>query len=109
MLFKRYLYLQGVMMRVSNYLRKTILEAINKSFGACEVVLFGSRVDDTKRGGDFDIAIKSSISKAAFREAKVKFFKQLLLNDLNLPIDLVAYNSANEILKKEIDTKGVKL
>ncbi len=96
-------------MRVSNYLRETILKAINKSFGACEVVLFGSRVDDNKRGGDFDIAIKSNISKQEFREAKVQFFKQLVLNDLSLPIDLIAYNYANEMLKKEIDTKGVKL
>lgn len=79
------------------------------SFGACEVVLFGSRVDDTKKGGDFDIAIKGNISKQEFREAKVQFFKQLVLNDLSLPIDLIAYNYANETLKKEIDTKGVKL
>jgi len=39
----------------------------------------------------------------------VQFFKQLVLNDLSLPIDLIAYNYANETLKKEIDTKGVKL
>lgn len=96
-------------MRVSNYLRDTILKAINKSFGACEVVLFGSRVDDTKKGGDFDIAIKSDLSKSDFKQAKVQFVKQLILNDLYLPIDLIAYNHINEILKHEIDTKGVKL
>jgi len=97
------------MMRLSNYLKETILEATQKSFGACEVILFGSRVDETKRGGDFDIAIKSNLSKRDFKEAKVQFFKQLILKDLNLPIDLVAYNYANEILKNEIDTKGVTL
>ena len=96
-------------MRVSNYLKDVILEATQKSFGNCEVILFGSRTDDSKKGGDFDIAIKTNLSKEEFKKAKVQFFKQLILKDLNLPIDLIAYNHTNELLKKEIDSKGVKL
>jgi len=97
------------MMRVSNYLREKLLEAIECSFGESEVILFGSRVDDSKRGGDFDIALKNSLSKEEFRDAKVAFFKQLILQDLDLPIDLVAYNYVGELLQREIDTKGVRL
>ncbi len=96
-------------MRVSNYLKDAILEAAQKSFGNCEVILFGSRTDDSKKGGDFDIAIKTNLSKEEFKKAKVKFFKQLILKDLNLPIDLIAYNQTDELLKKEIDNKGVRL
>ena len=96
-------------MRVSDYLQRTIHSAVGKSFGKCELILFGSRVDDSKKGGDFDIAIKSNLSKEAFRKAKVQFFKQLILQDLDLPIDLVAYNHIQESFKKEIDTKGVRL
>ena len=96
-------------MRVSDYILKIIHTAVAKSFGKCEIILFGSRVDESKKGGDFDIAIKSDLSKEAFRKAKVQFFKQFILHDLDLPIDLVAYNHIQPELKKEIDTKGVRL
>jgi predicted nucleotidyltransferase len=97
-------------MRVSNYLKDKILTTIYKSFGKCEVILFGSRVDDNKSGGDFDIAIKSNLSKEEFKKAKIAFFKEMILSDLDLPIDLIDYNHVkNSILKNEIDKKGVKL
>ena len=90
-------------MRLSPYLKKAILQASDKAFGECEVILFGSRVDDSKNGGDFDIAIKKAIHLEHFKEAKVQFFKYLLLRDLDLPIDLVLYDKANALLKREID------
>ena len=96
-------------MRVSDYLKKVILDAVQKSFGNCEVIFFGSRTDDKKKGGDFDIAIKSNLSKEEFKKAKVQFFKQLILKDLDLPIDLIAYNHINELLKNEVDSQGVRL
>jgi len=96
-------------MRLSNYLHKTIQNAISKSFGECEIILFGSRVDDHKKGGDFDIAIKSNLAKEEFKKAKVQFFKQLLLQDLDLPIDLIFYDHVRDSFKKEIDAKGIKL
>ena len=43
------------------------------------------------------------MDKEHFKKAKVKFFKYLMLQDLDLPIDLVLYNRANTLLKKEID------
>jgi len=96
------------MMRVSAYLRDEILEASKVAFGECELILFGSRVDDTKQGGDFDIALKKEMSIESFKKAKVQFLKYLLLRDLDLPIDLVLYSRANELLKQEI-AKGIKL
>ena len=65
--------------------------------------MFGSRVDNTKKGGDFDIAVVKDISKDEFKKAKGEFFKYLLLKDLDLPIDLVLYNRASELLKEEIE------
>ena len=96
-------------MRVSNYLKLAIVKAIKNSFWDCEIILFGSRSDSSKSGGDFDIAIKCNLSKDEFKKAKVKFFKELILKDLDLPIDLISYNHANSLLKSEIDSKGVKL
>jgi len=108
MLCLEYLISQRGMMRVSNYLKSIFKYAIEQGFGECEAILFGSRIDDNKRGGDFDIAIKANLSKDEFERGRVKFFKILLLKDVDLPIDLVLYNQADEFFKKEID-KGVVL
>jgi hypothetical protein len=96
------------MMRLSPYLRKQFIDASKEAFAESELILFGSRIDDSKRGGDFDIAVYSNINREAFTKGKVRFFKYLILRDLDLPIDLVHYNLANDLLKQEID-KGIKL
>ena len=95
-------------MRVSSYLKNEIKKASKIAFGDLDLVLFGSRVDDSKEGGDFDIAVVGDMSYEKFQKAKVEFFKYLLLKDLDLPIDLVLYSNASDLLKKEID-KGQKL
>jgi len=100
--------LQRDMMRLSNYIREQFLEASKEAFGNATLILFGSRIDDSKKGRDFDIAVVSKMSRDEFKRAKVKFFKYLLLKDLDLPIDLVSYDLANDLLKREID-KGVRV
>ncbi len=94
-------------MRVSNYIEKELKKACKIAFGDAKIILFGSRADDSKKGGDFDLAIVKDISKEEFTKAKVRFFKYLLLKDLDLPVDLVLYNKANDFFKREID-KGVE-
>jgi predicted nucleotidyltransferase len=89
-------------------LRNEIKEASKSAFGECELILFGSRADESKKGGDFDIAVVKDMSKESFKKAKVKFFKYLILKDLDLPIDLVLYDKASDLFKNEID-KGVRL
>ena len=95
-------------MRISKYLKNELINASKKAFGECTLILFGSRVDNTKKGGDFDIAVVKDMSKDEFKKAKVEFFKYLLLKDLDLPIDLVLYHRASELLRKEIE-KGIIL
>lgn len=48
-------------MRLPDAERDAIVAAIAKFDTAAEIFLFGSRVDDSKRGGDIDILIKSDI------------------------------------------------
>jgi len=95
-------------MRVPDYLHKELIEASRAGFGDSEIVLFGSRVDDTLKGGDFDLAVMRPLSLPEFRRGKVRFFKYLLLKDLDLPIDLVLYSRANPLLRSEIQ-KGIRL
>ncbi len=93
-------------MRISKYIRDELKHASAIAFKDAKLFLFGSRLDDNKHGGDFDIAVKCNVDRETFRRSKIKFFKYLLLKDLELPIDLVHYEKANPLLKSEID-KGV--
>jgi predicted nucleotidyltransferase len=51
-------------MRLTNFEHKIIKEAFLEVFKEGDIYLFGSRVDDTKRGGDIDLYIipKSKLS-----------------------------------------------
>lgn len=95
-------------MRVSKYIHDELKNASHFAFGEAKILLFGSRVDEAQRGGDFDIAVLSNLDRDSFLKAKTQFFKYLILKDLDLPIDIIDYKSANRLLKKEIE-KGVFL
>ena len=48
-------------MRISEIQRQCIKEAVEHQFGAdARVLLFGSRVDDTARGGDIDLLVETN-------------------------------------------------
>jgi len=96
-------------MRVSPYLKNEILQASQKAFGDSRLVLFGSRVDDSRHGGDFDIAVFTDMNLNDFKRAKVQFFKHMILRDLDIPIDLILYTHANPLLRDEIDKKGIEI
>ena len=46
-------------MRISETEKKIICNAITKQDSNAQIFLFGSRTDDTKKGGDIDILIQS--------------------------------------------------
>jgi len=47
--------------RISEIQRQCIKEAVERQFGAdARVLLFGSRVDDTARGGDIDLLVETN-------------------------------------------------
>jgi len=76
-------------MRLSKRIQNIIKKAVFENFGDVKVYLFGSRTDDTKKGGDIDIAIDTQIDKEEFRKKKIQFFVSLLRVDFDLKIDLV--------------------
>ena len=89
-------------MRLQTRIINTINDAVQKSFGNVNVYLFGSRVDDTKKGGDIDIAIESDLSRIDFRRNKAKLISQLIKVDFDFKIDIVNYNTKDQLLKNQI-------
>ena len=96
-------------MRLSNRLKQCIKKGVLDSFGDVDIYLFGSRTDDTKTGGDIDIAVDVNVSKEVFQHYKVQFVVSLIKQGLDLKIDLVPYNSDDQLLNKEVRKHALKL
>jgi len=75
-------------------------------FGNSIIYLFGSRIDDTKNGGDIDLYIISKDREKLFQK-KVRI-KTLLEDILYKPIDIVIAKNPNRLIEKEA-LKGVIL
>ena len=62
-------------MRLNPHQRQTIKQAVHTCFGADATVrLFGSRIDDSKRGGDIDVLISTSLTDPdAIARAEIAF------------------------------------
>lgn len=97
-------------MRLPEKTKSSILTAINETFGNVGIYLFGSRTDDSKRGGDIDIAIQTDMKREHFRKHKIAFITLLMRMGVELKIDVVQYNdSMDALLKNEIQSQGIKL
>lgn len=74
-------------MRLSAAQTQSIVHCVRQQFGAdAQVMLFGSRLDDTARGGDVDLLIESEAPATMRQRALVTM---ALETALNLPVDIV--------------------
>lgn len=96
-------------MRLKEPIIHIIKNSAIRSFGEVDIYLFGSRLDDNKKGGDIDIAVDSDLSRVDFRKHKAKFMANLLRLGFDMKIDLVPYNTKDELLFHQIHTYGVKI
>lgn len=80
-------------MRLAQNQTLTIVETARQFAGAeAEVIVFGSRVDDTRKGGDVDLMIEAPERPGIWRQAQLV---AELEKRLGLPVDLVVH-AANE-------------
>jgi uncharacterized protein len=59
-----------------------------------EVLLFGSRLDDSARGGDVDLMIETDVGLSALERAEIK---AKLEARLGLPVDIVAVERRGQL------------
>lgn len=92
-------------------LRQREIEVIKKYFYQFfdgEIYLFGSRVDDTKRGGDIDLYLKVK-DKTNLFERKLKFLSSIKKEIGERRIDIVFNKDENRLIEKEAKKWGIKL
>ena len=65
-------------MRITEKERRVLRDEARKAFGAdSKVFLFGSRVDDARRGGDIDLLVETGkMGHVAVFEAQLRFLGQ---------------------------------
>lgn len=93
-------------MRLSEFERDVIRNAVLSVDKKAKVFLFGSRADDTKRGGDIDILI---YSKQIGRREKFLIEERIFKFLEEQKIDLVVAGEKNKSFVRLIKKKSVPL
>lgn len=98
-------------MRLTNYEIESIKKVFKEVFKDGEVYLFGSRVDDTKKGGDIDLYIdlpyKLNTSEEYDKKSKFRLRLYELIEEQK--IDIVISKDKHRSIEKEILKIGVEL
>ena len=95
-------------MRLSKYYRDSIHTVFDSVFEEGNIYLFGSRVDDAKKGGDIDLYIEVKNKNDLF-EKKIKFLSRLKRKIENQKIDVVFNEDANRLIEKEAKKWAIAL
>ena len=75
-------------MRLTDHQARVILRCMRQQFGAdAQVMLFGSRLSDSSRGGDVDLLVETLAPPTLQQRALATM---ALEKALNLPVDIVA-------------------
>ncbi len=95
-------------MRISKEYIETFKLKFKTYFGEGELYLFGSRVDDKKKGGDIDLYLKVVNQENLF-EKKIKFLSRVKRELGEQKIDIVFNKYENRLIEQEAVKWGVKL
>jgi len=95
-------------MRLTNYEIDSIKQNFYEVFGEGKIYLFGSRVDDTKRGGDIDLYVVPE-NKDTLRKKKIDFLIKLDEYIGEQKIDVVIAKDSSRLIEKEAIATGIEL
>ena len=88
----------------------SIIKKVTKTLYPDEsIMLFGSRADDRKKGGDIDLFIKAK--KQYSLQNKLNFLAKLEKKDIKRKVDLVIENpnSEEKLIYQTVKKHGIKL
>ena len=86
-------------MRLSEQEKKIIKSVIAEIFGEAKVYLFGSRLDESKRGGDIDLFVIAQDKSDLFHK-KIKALAKLE-RALCKPVDIVVHKDFDREIEQE--------
>jgi len=96
-------------MRLTKHEIESIKKAFKETFGEGRVYLFGSRVDDTQRGGDIDLYLVPGKKYDNILERKIAFLAKLDEYIGEQKIDVIIAKDPNRYIEQEALRNGVKL
>lgn len=70
-------------------IKKYAIEIFGKD---CKVYIFGSRIDNKKKGGDIDIFIETNSDIESIQQKKIKLIIQLIKTLGEQKIDIIVFN-----------------
>ncbi len=96
-------------MRLSSTEQGIIISTVRKFSPDASIYLFGSRVDDTKRGGDIDLFL--STSHPVSLEEKISMLTQFERRGIERKVDLVIQSPDQDqpTIYEEVVQKGIQL
>ena len=95
-------------MRLSKNYRESIKTVFSSVFGDGTVYLFGSRVDDEKKGGDIDLYMELENKQNLFAK-KIKFLARLKRKIESQKIDVIFNEDSTRLIEKEAKRWAVAL
>ena len=100
-------------MRLNDFQREKITEAVINQFGKdTEIFLFGSRVDDNKKGGDIDLLVVAAVDCTDVELKKIRSVTAIQFAIGDQKIDLVVtrdIKNDQRLVVREALEKGVRL
>jgi len=99
-------------MRLSHEAQQIIRDTVKEVFGECAIVsLFGSRVDDTLRGGDIDLLVQSEkpIEQRQRKGLQLVAKLQIRLGDQPIDVLVVDPEIKRQPIHEEAIRTGIKL
>jgi predicted nucleotidyltransferase len=94
-------------MCLNDYEIEAIKESFLSIFTQGPIYLFGSRVDDSQKGGDIDLYIDTQVENKVSK--KIDFLVALKNRIGEQKIDLVLSYNKNRAIKQEALCNGIKL
>lgn len=96
-------------MRLSQFEINEIKSAFHNIFGDGKIYLFGSRVDDSKRGGDIDLYLCPDDKNEDMYNKKIKFLVELDLRIGEQKIDVIIEKDRSRLIEQVAIRDGVEL